>query len=187
MYVRHLPLVLHTSNITVGGGILGIALTVLKSDIFITLRITFHCQALGFLMYMFYFSHKIHWKTNTPNHHLQKKKIQIEIGFKKWKYDVRYFSIYRIPLPIVVLCTFFFKHRSLCPTISYSTAYKRLCSWAGSGFATCGFISGSVDNMFHRFLFFCWWITWSLNKFWKLQHSQQGCQFYCFLKMNTYT
>lgn len=46
------------------------------------------------------------------------------------------------------------KYCSSCVTISYSAEYKRLWSWAGSGFAACGFISDSVDNMFYWFLFF---------------------------------
>ncbi len=41
---------------------------------------------------------------------------------------------------------------SLHVTISDSAAYRWFSSWAGSGFATCGFISHSVGNMFYRFL-----------------------------------
>lgn len=37
-------------------------------------------------------------------------------------------------------------------TIS-SPARERLCSWAGSGFETCGFISYSADSELDRFLF----------------------------------
>lgn len=47
---------------------------------------------------------------------------------------------------------------SMCVTIS-CTACKRLCSWAGSGFETCGFISYSVDSVLDRFLFFVLPIT----------------------------
>lgn len=52
---------------------------------------------------------------------------------------------------------------SLRVTISYSAACKRLCSWAGSGFETCGFISYSVDSVFDRFLFFVLAITQITN------------------------
>lgn len=47
------------------------------------------------------------------------------------------------------------KHCSSSVTISYSAAYKWLFSWAGSGFATCGFISRSLDNVFYRLLCVC--------------------------------
>lgn len=141
-------LVLHTYDITVGGGLQGIEVTVCEKLHFI-LRITFSSQG---------------WWLSTFMFHYRSKSMELNITACTRKLLIVHTVVFIVPHGClnrrVTWCSLLFesltyaKYCSSCVTISYSAEYKRLWSWAGSGFAACGFISDSVDNMFYWFLFF---------------------------------